>query len=136
MTAVVVNVVELNRRRHVELESITLALGEAIAAGEHAGGIPAGLEADALEPVRELRRALATLVTQPLPEALMADAGTGELAVELEAPAHELEAVAEELDRVRDLLEGAPAADSANMLATDELESLAGRLRHRALTRS
>lgn len=133
MSRVVVNLVELNRRRHVELESITAALSEAVAVGTGTGAYEDAVH-DSLDAVRELVRALRGLLVRPLPEALMA--GTAEVAVELAAPVHELEALAEELDRVRGILEDEPAADAGNLRATDELESLAERLRVRALTRT
>lgn len=129
MTRIVVHVVELNRRRHVELESITAALAEAIDAGDRQA-----VDREMLDPVRELVRALRSLLSQPLPEALMD--GTAEVAVELAAPVHELEALAEELDRVRGILEDEPAADAGNLRATDELESIADRLRLRASSRA
>lgn len=119
MTRVVVQVVELNRRRHVELESITAALSEAVFAAEQVG---------TLEPVRELVRALRGLVGQALPEALME--GTGEVAVELVAPLHELEQLAEELTGLADGLSSLSDGDRF------ELERLAAKVRERATARA
>jgi len=122
---VVVNLVELNRRRHVELESITAALAEAL----HVAGARAteGIEpAEVLEPVRELVRALRGLIAQPLPEAFMA--GTGELEVELVAPVHELEQLAGELEGIADRFYPAGAASEER----EALDELAARVRARA----
>lgn len=130
MTAVLVNVVEINRTRLVALEGVALALGEAINAGER--DYPArDAGASALDPVRELRRALAALVTQPLPEGLIV--GTSELGVELEAPAHELEDLAERLERFSDRASRAGEGAVAGR-ATAEVEHLAADLEQLAAT--
>lgn len=87
----VVQVVEVNRVRLLELGAAIEVLAGAIGAGERETD---GAE---LDPVREVLRALRQLAAQPLPEVLM-DRTTA-VDVELAATVHELEQIAAELER-------------------------------------
>lgn len=120
----VVQVVEVNRVRLLELGAMIEALAGAIAAGE--GTSSFALEA--LEPVRELLGGLRSLSTQALPEGMMGR--TTELDVELSVPAHELEQIADELVGLADL-----ASTYGADRAADGIGQLRVRLLERAATR-
>jgi hypothetical protein len=132
VTAITVNVVEVNRQRLVSLEGVALALAAAIDAGERDADGHTTIDggALALEPVRQLRRALSALLMQPLPEGRYPE--TAGQDVELVAPAHELEQLADELEQ----LHRSGRFDDEHDPLGEQLEQLVDRLRVRARSRS
>lgn len=125
MTRVVVNVLDVNRVRHVNLDGITEALADALEAARRTPAWDRAGEPHLLDAPHELLRALRALRTQPLPEHLM-DERMGP-AVELEAPRDELEQLADELERIR---AGIPSS-----AATASLRSTLGELERRVRVR-